>query len=88
MFLTLLATVQHLLRECLIRCRRLAVLVPVLLHGTYDFIATYEYDGYAWIFVAFVVLLFAAAYRMIKKLSRDDRFIDDSDYYHYDGPEF
>ena len=29
-----------------------------------------------------------AAYRMIKKLSRDDRFIDDSDYYHYDGPEF
>ena len=88
MFLTLLATVQHLLRECLIRCRRLAVLVPVLLHGTYDFIATYEYDGYAWIFVVFVVLLFAAAYRMIKKLSCDDRFIDDSDYYHYDGPEF
>ena len=70
------------------RCRRLAVLVPVLLHGTYDFIATYEYDGYAWIFVAFVVLLFAAAYRMIKKLSRDDRFIDGNDYYHYDGPEF
>ena len=70
------------------RCRRLAVLVPVLLHGTYDFIATYEYDGYAWIFVVFVVLLFAAAYRMIKKLSCDDRFIDDSDYYHYDGPEF
>ena len=70
------------------RCRRLAVLVPVLLHGTYDFIATYEYDGYAWIFVVFVVLLFAAAYRRIKKLSRDDRFIDDSDYYHYDGPEF
>ena len=66
----------------------LSVVVPVLLHGTYDFIATYEYDGYAWIFVAFVVLLFAAAYRMIKKLSRDDRFIGGSDYYHYDGPEF
>ena len=70
------------------RCRRFAVLVPVLLHGTYDFIATYEYDGYAWIFVVFVVLLFAVAYRMIKKLSRDDRFIGGSDYYHYDGPEF
>ena len=69
-------------------CRRFAVLVPVLLHGTYDFIATYEYDGYAWIFVVFVVLLFAAAYRMIKKLSCDDRFIDGNDYYHYDGPEF
>ena len=87
MFLTLLATVQHLLRECLIRCRRLAVLVPVLLHGTYDFIATYEYDGYAWIFVVFVVLLFAAAYRMIKKLARDDRFIDGDDYHYYNGPE-
>ena len=66
----------------------LTLLLPVLLHGTYDFIATYEYDGYAWIFVAFVVMLFAAAYRMIKKLSRDDRFIGGSDYYHYDGPEF
>ena len=70
------------------RCRRFAVLVPMLLHGTYDFIATYEYDGYAWIFVAFVVLLFAAAYRMIKKLSRDDRFIGGSDYHYYNGPEF
>ena len=27
-------------------------------------------------------------FRMIKKLSRDDRFIGGSDYYHYDGPEF
>ena len=56
--------------------------------GAFYGLATYEYDGYAWIFVAFVVLLFAAAYRMIKKLSRDDRFIGGSDYYHYDGPEF
>ena len=43
---------------------------------------------YAWIFVAFVVLLFAAAYRMIKKLSCDDRFIDGNDYHYYNGPEF
>ena len=70
------------------RCRRFAVLVPVLLHGTYDFIATYEYDGYAWGFVGFVALLFLAAYRMIKTLSRDDRFINGSDYHYYNGPEF
>ena len=70
------------------RCRRLAVAVPVVLHGCYDFIATYEYDGYAWVFVGFVVLLLLAAYRMIKKLSRDDRFIDGSDYHYYNGPEF
>ena len=70
------------------RSRRFAVLVPVLLHGTYDFIATYEYDGYAWVFVGFVALLFLAAYRMIKTLSRDDRFINGSDYHYYNGPEF
>ena len=68
------------------RCRRLAVAVPVVLHGCYDYIAPYEY---AWIFVGFVVLLFAAAYRMIKRLARDDRFIDgDDDYNYYNGPEF
>ena len=73
------------------QCRRLAVLVPVLLHGAYDFIATLEFEGYAWIFVAFVVVLFFAANRMIKTLSRDDRFIDYNDYNdynRYDGPEF
>ena len=70
------------------QCRRLAVAVPVVLHGCYDFIATYEYDGYAWVFVGFVVLLLLAAYRMITKLSRDDRFIDGSDYHYYNGPEF
>ena len=73
------------------RCRRLAVIVPVLLHGAYDFIATLEFEGYAWIFVAFVAVLFLAANRMIKTLSRDDRFIDYNgynDYNRYDGPEF
>ena len=76
------------------QCRRLAVLVPVLLHGAYDFIATLEFDGYAWIFVAFVAVLFFAANRMIKTFSRDDRFIDYNnyndynDYGRYDGPKF
>ena len=70
------------------QCRRLAVLVPVVLHGAYDFIATLEFDGYAWIFVAFVAVLFFLTYRMIKRLSRDDRFIDYNDYNRYDGPEF
>ena len=69
------------------QCRRLAVAVPVVLHGAYDFIATLEFDGYAWIFVVFVAALFLAAYRMIKRLSRDDRFIDGDGYYRYNGPE-
>ena len=70
------------------RCRQLAVLVSVLLHGAYDFVATLEFEGYAWIFAAFVAVLFFAAYRMIKRLSRDDRFIDGSGFYGYNGPEF
>lgn len=46
-----------------------------------------SHDGYAWFFVAFVAVLFLAAYRMIKKLARDDRFIDGDDYNYYNGPE-
>lgn len=57
-------------------CRRLAVAVPVALHGAYDFIATLEFEGYALIFLAFIVLLFSAAYRMVRRFSDDDRFID------------
>lgn len=65
-------------------CRRMAVLVPVLLHGTYDFIATLEFDGYALIFLAFVLGMFFAANRMIRRLSRDDRFIDYRSYDEFD----
>lgn len=65
-------------------CRRLAVVMPVLLHGAYDFIATLEFDGYALIFLAFVIVLFTAARRMIRRLSRDDRFIDYRSYGEFD----
>lgn len=63
------------------RCRRLAVIVPVLLHGAYDFIAGMNVQGYAWFFAVFVALLFLMAHRMVRTLSRDDRFIDGDDGY-------
>ena len=53
--------------------RRLAVLVPVLLHGAYDFIASGT--GSSWVFVVFVVVMFLAANRMVRSLSRNDRYI-------------
>lgn len=56
-------------------CRKLAFLVPVLLHGAYDFIASMEVQGYALAFLAFVGVMFFVAYTMIRKLSRDDRYI-------------
>ena len=54
-------------------CLRLSVLVPVLLHGTYDFIASGT--GSSWVFVVFVAVMFLAANRMVRSLSRNDRYI-------------
>ncbi len=57
-------------------CRWLAVIVPALLHGSYDFIASTESGDGTWIFVGFVLALFAAAFLLIRRLSRRDRYID------------
>ena len=54
-------------------CLRLSVLVPVLLHGAYDFIASGT--GSSWVFVVFVAVMFLAANRMVRSLSRNDRYI-------------
>ena len=52
---------------------RLSVLVPVLLHGAYDFIASG--GGSTWIFVLFVAVMFLVASWMVRSLSRNDRYI-------------
>lgn len=57
------------------RCRTLAVLLPTLLHGAYDLIATLEHSALSWGFAGFILALFAAALYAVKKLSREDRFI-------------
>lgn len=54
-------------------CRILAVVVPTFLHGCYDFIATA--GGLSLLFVIFVAVLFFTASRMVKRISRDDRYI-------------
>ena len=53
--------------------RLLAILVPALLHGAYDYIASTEKS--TWSFVLFIALLFAASYRLVVKKSSEDRFI-------------
>ena len=55
--------------------RRLALIVPTLLHGCYDFIATINGTLFGMIFVVFVILMFAAARGTVLRLSRDDRYI-------------
>ena len=52
----------------------LALVVPAFIHGCYDFIATLDADAYSIIFIVFVSVLFLAAYNLVKKLSREDKF--------------
>ncbi len=49
-----------------------AFIIPTLLHGCYDTIATMSGLLFALVFLAFVVGMFIAANRMMKKLSRED----------------
>lgn len=56
-------------------CRWMAVLVPVGMHGAYDFTAMMEQRTYAWLFFGFVVGMFLLAFILIRKLSTGDRYI-------------
>lgn len=58
------------------RCRTLAVLMPALLHGAYDFIATMEDPNCEWMFLVFVLALFAVSMKLVRVGSRSDRYID------------
>ena len=58
--------------------RILSFLVPVFMHGTYDYIATIEsvsQDGSAWWFVGFIAVLFGLAFLLIRRLSAKDHYI-------------
>ena len=55
--------------------RFLAVFVPVLLHGAYDYIATREDDLSVLVFFGFVAVLFVITFLLVKRLSREDRYI-------------
>ena len=63
------------------RYRRCALLIPTLLHGCYDFIATINSTLFGMIFVVFVILMFSVARGTVMKLSRDDRYIDNDGFF-------
>ena len=54
----------------------LAFVLPVLMHGTYDFLCTslYGWKG-SLIFIAFIILLFSLSWRMVNKASENDRYL-------------
>ena len=53
--------------------RLLAVLIPVLLHGAYDYIASSNVSG--WYFVIFIAALFAVSFSLVTRMSRQDKYI-------------
>ena len=58
------------------RFRFLSFFVPMLLHGLYDYLAATSEQNDAWIFVAFVVVVFFVSFKLVKKLSVNDKYID------------
>lgn len=54
----------------------LSVLVPVLIHGAYDYIATINSEYISYYFVAFIIVLFVVSNMIIKNLSANDRYMD------------
>ena len=60
-------------------CRVLALLLPALLHGCYDFIASIESVHYGWLFAAFVAILFVLAFILVRRQARRDRYINNYD---------
>lgn len=54
--------------------RRLCLLIPALLHGAYDFIASGNLGG-SWLFLLFIAVMFISTFRTVHRLSREDRYI-------------
>lgn len=52
-----------------------ALLVPVLLHGAYDYIASSEQLASGWIFLVFIAVLFFISYRLVTAMSNADRYM-------------
>ncbi len=54
---------------------RLALLVPVMMHGVYDFCLSAEDEIFILVFLLFEIVITVLAVRRVRKLSREDRAI-------------
>lgn len=57
------------------RCRWLALLVPILIHGLYDFIAMLGGMFPLIVFFAFIAAMFITAFIMLRRLAKRDRYL-------------
>lgn len=55
--------------------RVLSILVPALLHGAYDYIATQNTEGGSYLFLLYIAALFFVAYTAVTRASRTDHLI-------------
>ena len=57
------------------RMRVRALLIPALLHGFYDFVASCQSGAASLIFIVFVILMFVTAWRLTRHVSDNDAYI-------------
>lgn len=66
---------------------RLSLIVPVLIHGFYDFAASIDNDTFTIIFLVFVIVMEVMTIRWVRKYSGEDAPLSDTTYYYReDGP--
>ena len=53
--------------------RVLSVVLPALLHGAYDYIASCDVS--VWYFVGFIAVLFITSFFLVGKMAKEDRYI-------------
>lgn len=53
----------------------LSIVIPALLHGAYDYIASMDALGGGWFFLVFIAVMFALTFFMIKRESKNDQYI-------------
>ena len=52
------------------------IIIPILLHGSYDYIASMEAEGSGLNFLVFIAVLFVITYLLLGKFAKNDRYID------------
>ena len=62
------------------RYRKLAVVCPILLHGSYDFIASMENSWFTLVFIAFIAGLFHISLRMVRQQANRGHDLDGVSY--------
>lgn len=53
----------------------LCVLIPILIHGAYDYVLSMNSDLIFVVFIVFVILLFGLSVRLVKNVSKNDFYL-------------